>query len=62
MLSAQSLGEIIGTRKERAIIDAIRVFACKDKDVEVFLKNKAIVNGRCNKNLSPNSPTLQSLQ
>jgi len=41
MLFTTPLGEIIRTEQEEAIIEAIGVFTCKDKDVEYFLKNKA---------------------
>ena len=35
------LGKVKGTANESAIIEAINTFVCKDKDVEVFLKQKA---------------------
>jgi len=42
MLFTTSLREIIGTSQESGIKDAIDAFLCKDKDVESFLKNKAL--------------------
>ncbi|MCL2387725.1 MAG: hypothetical protein FWC89_09300 [Defluviitaleaceae bacterium] len=42
MLFTAPLGAIIGTDAEDDIKEAIDVFICKDKDVEVFLKHKAI--------------------
>jgi len=41
VLSAKSLSDIIGTDTETAVKEAISGFACKDKDVENFLKQKA---------------------
>jgi len=42
MLFTAPLGTIIGTDAECDLKEAISVFTCKDKDVEVFLKRKAI--------------------
>ena len=41
MLHATPLREIIGTKREPAVISAVEEFSCRDKDVENFLKNKA---------------------
>ncbi|MDR1329124.1 MAG: hypothetical protein LBK23_05950 [Oscillospiraceae bacterium] len=42
MLSAKSLGALVETELAEAVTDAIEAFSCKDKDVEFFLKNKAL--------------------
>lgn len=42
MLFTAPLGEIIGTNEESDLTEAINAFICKDKDVEDFLKRKAI--------------------
>jgi hypothetical protein len=42
MLSAKPLGSLVETELANAVIGAIGEFCCKDKDVETFLKNKAI--------------------
>jgi hypothetical protein len=52
MLSARSLGSFVGTEDEQDIIDAISNFSCKDKDVESFLKSRAIDFERRNKSRS----------
>jgi hypothetical protein len=52
MLSTRSLGSFVGTEEEQEIIDAICEFSCKDKDVESFLKNKAVEFERRNKSRS----------
>lgn len=49
MLYATPLREIIGTEREQAVADAVGRFSCKDKDVEFFLKNKALEFERCDK-------------
>jgi hypothetical protein len=41
MLLTKALREIIGTKLERPVRDAINGFVCRDMDVESFLKNKA---------------------
>lgn len=42
MLSAKPLGSFIGKETEEPIRNAIASFSCKDKDVEFFLKSKAV--------------------
>jgi hypothetical protein len=42
MLSAKPLGSLVETGLAKAITGAIDEFCCKDKDVEFFLKNKAL--------------------
>ena len=49
MLFAKLLGSFIGEQTEEAIREAIAAFSCKDKDVEIFLKNKAFDFERRNK-------------
>jgi len=41
MFLAKTLREIIETELEQPVREAISAFSCKDKDVELFLKNKA---------------------
>jgi len=42
MLSAKSLGALVKTKLAETVTEAIGNFSCKDKDVENFLKNKAL--------------------
>jgi len=44
MVKAENIGlrQIIGTNQEQKILGAIQNFSCRDKDVEDFLKTKAI--------------------
>ena len=49
MFLAKALREIIETKYEKSIRNAIASFSCKDKEVESFLKNKAFEFEKRNK-------------